>query len=170
MQNWFMQIFYGFWLFYCSWLDTAIGCCLINPYGSFVFSVPSFFMSFLHFFSPCRTFIFCYAFSRILALLPTNGTQSLRLAQPDKIFAAFVEPEGSLPCTQKPASGPYPEPDESSSQTHAPFQYLIFGVLTAVKMSIVVFWVVTLYSLVGGYKRFRTLPWRWKRYVPPKRW
>jgi hypothetical protein len=26
----------------------------------------------------------------------------------------FMEPEGSLPCTQKSATGPYPEPDESS--------------------------------------------------------
>jgi hypothetical protein len=26
-----------------------------------------------------------------------------------------MEPEGSLPCLQKPATGPYPEPAESSS-------------------------------------------------------
>jgi hypothetical protein len=26
-----------------------------------------------------------------------------------------MEPEGSLPCSQKPATGPYPEPAESSS-------------------------------------------------------
>jgi hypothetical protein len=25
-----------------------------------------------------------------------------------------MEPEGSLSCTQQPATGPYPEPDESS--------------------------------------------------------
>jgi hypothetical protein len=29
--------------------------------------------------------------------------------------AFFMEPEGSLPCSQKPATGPYPEPAESSS-------------------------------------------------------
>jgi hypothetical protein len=25
-----------------------------------------------------------------------------------------MQPEGSLPCSQKPATGPYPQPDESS--------------------------------------------------------
>jgi hypothetical protein len=27
----------------------------------------------------------------------------------------FMEPEGSLPCSQKPATGPYPDPAKSSS-------------------------------------------------------
>jgi hypothetical protein len=27
----------------------------------------------------------------------------------------FMEPEASLPCSQKPATGPYPEPAKSSS-------------------------------------------------------
>jgi hypothetical protein len=32
-----------------------------------------------------------------------------------KYPAFFVEPESSLPCSQKLATGPYPEPAESSS-------------------------------------------------------
>jgi hypothetical protein len=31
-----------------------------------------------------------------------------------KYPAFFMEPEGSLPCSQKPATGPYPKPAESS--------------------------------------------------------
>jgi hypothetical protein len=30
-------------------------------------------------------------------------------------YPFFIDPEGSLPCSQKPATGPYPEPAESSS-------------------------------------------------------
>jgi hypothetical protein len=32
-----------------------------------------------------------------------------------KYLAFFTEPEGSSPCSQKPATGPYPELTESSS-------------------------------------------------------
>jgi hypothetical protein len=32
-----------------------------------------------------------------------------------KIFRFLTEPEGSSPCSQKPANGPYLEPAESSS-------------------------------------------------------
>jgi hypothetical protein len=32
-----------------------------------------------------------------------------------------MEPEGSLPCSQKPTIGPHPEPDESSPHPHVLF-------------------------------------------------
>jgi len=32
-----------------------------------------------------------------------------------------MEPEGSLPCSQKPPAGTYPEPDEFSSQFPSSF-------------------------------------------------
>jgi hypothetical protein len=38
-----------------------------------------------------------------------------------KKFPLFVEYVGSLPCSQEPATGPYPEPDESSPHLHALF-------------------------------------------------
>jgi hypothetical protein len=41
--------------------------------------------------------------------------QKLIVTKPVKKYPFFMEPEGSLPCSQKSATGPYPEPAESSS-------------------------------------------------------
>jgi hypothetical protein len=42
-----------------------------------------------------------------------------------------MEPEGSSPCSQKPASGPYPEPAEYSS----PYRYFILPSLPIIDMT-----------------------------------
>jgi hypothetical protein len=51
-----------------------------------------------------------------------------------------MEPEYSLPCSQKPAAGPYPEPHESSSYTFPPYfskhhSYIILFYLRLVLLS-----------------------------------
>jgi hypothetical protein len=46
----------------------------------------------------------------------------LIIAQTVKKFTTFMEPEGSLPCSQQPTNEPYPEPDASS-----PHFYLLHG-------------------------------------------
>jgi hypothetical protein len=37
------------------------------------------------------------------------------LSASQEISPPFVEPEGSLPCSQEPATGSYPEPDASTN-------------------------------------------------------
>jgi hypothetical protein len=37
-----------------------------------------------------------------------------------------MEPEGSLPCSQEPSTGPYPEPDQSSLYHPILSQYLYY--------------------------------------------
>jgi hypothetical protein len=52
--------------------------------------------------------------SRTRALLETLTVVHLV----KKIFLHFMEPEGSLPCSQKRVTGPYNKPDESSAHIH----------------------------------------------------
>jgi hypothetical protein len=41
--------------------------------------------------------------------------EKMPIVQPLKNFPAFIEPEGSLPPSQEPSTGPYPEPDRLQS-------------------------------------------------------
>jgi hypothetical protein len=47
--------------------------------------------------------------------------ENLIVVQVVKKLPPSMEPEGSLPCSQEPATGPYLKPDDSSPQRHTLF-------------------------------------------------
>jgi hypothetical protein len=53
-----------------------------------------------------------------VSLTLTHGAEpflrSRQLCSYSKISQHFMEPEGSMPCSQEPSSVPYPEPDQSN--------------------------------------------------------
>jgi len=77
-----------------------------------------------HYKNPNLLSVSCFKYTYLLAYLLTYlltyfmvqdillKTDCLSACQ--KISRLLMEPEGSLPCSQKLATGPYSEPDESS--------------------------------------------------------
>jgi histone-lysine N-methyltransferase SETMAR len=57
-------------------------------------------------------------FERLLTYLLTYGSEiflrSCQLCSPSRTPQHFMEPEGSIPCSQGPSTGPYPEPYQSN--------------------------------------------------------
>jgi hypothetical protein len=44
----------------------------------------------------------------------THGAEPFLRSRYSRTSQHFMEPEGSLPCSQEPSTGPYPEPDQSN--------------------------------------------------------
>jgi hypothetical protein len=62
--------------------------------------------------------LYTYLFTYLLNYLLTHGAEPFlrrsQICSYSTISQHFMEPEGSLPCSQKPSTGPYPEPDQSN--------------------------------------------------------
>jgi len=67
------------------------------------------------------TYLLTYSLTHSLTPWRRIPLEKLTVTQPVKEHPAFpMEPESSLPCSQKPATGPYPEPAEFSSPHRFP--------------------------------------------------
>jgi hypothetical protein len=60
---------------------------------------------------------------------PTHGAEpflrSYQLCSYSRTSQHFIEPESSLPCSQEPPIGPYPEPDKSNPCHPIPLRFIL---------------------------------------------
>jgi hypothetical protein len=61
---------------------------------------------------------------------------SCHLCSYSRTYQHFMEPEGSLPCSQETSTGPYPEPDQSNSYHPMLFQRPILILSTHLRLGL----------------------------------
>jgi hypothetical protein len=81
----------------------------------------------MHFWWSSSFIVLCYVY--LLTYLLTHGAErflrSCQLCRDSRTSQRFMEPEGSLPPSQEPSTGPYPEPDGSNSPHPIPLRLIL---------------------------------------------